>query len=1139
MRLNVLDLTAYGHFSNVRLILPAPPTGAPDLHIVYGPNEAGKSTLLAAWLDLLFGFPNITRYDFLHDKRALRVQADLSDSTGRVHRLARIKGGQNTLLDAATDQPLPESTLSGLLGGLDRAAYGTMFSLDDVTLIGGSKAIMASEGDLGQLLFQGTAGLAELGARLRALRAQAEEWFSPPPRRKMVLANHKSRLAELKAMRKDVDLSLGEWTKLTQAVTQAEHAYSIAQKAQRDIAMRHQILQRDLDALPILERLRRTETQLAKLPAPQAIPADWRAALPTWQAEEAALAALVPHAAHDLEQAQIALTHANVDDAAIPFLTQIDDLEQQFGAINKELADLPRRQTELATLADKMQALAVRVGRPDADPQTLILPAPLVAALTEQMTIAATMLSQRQSAEAEVSRAQDSLNAQQAGLSHGADDVPDVAPLAELLDQIRSAEPARAVAMAQGDLGQASAALESAVAALVPWQGDLQALSAMDLPALDSLRALQADLSARQDDLRAALDVQKRLEQAVARGKAGLDQADLPDAADLSASRAARDIAWMAHKGALSAETAKIFENAMLSDDQKHAAALRAARLFERAEALRADTAELAVAKQGTAAARAAHDAVQARIAQIWARISPDTTRSLSDLIDWYGRRAVALVCLADRNRAQAAQNAAVEALAKWDSALETFLPSGRAGGGFAARLSIAQALLTKAAAGQQARAAVAAAQAELRVRITAREACFAAHRDWQEKWKTLVSRAGWGADPMPDVVQMRAILGILAELPAISAQAGDLSHRIDRIIQDAESFATRIADIAHGLGEAVGADVRLFWPQLRDRLRRARDGLDTRARLFQGLAKAQAHLDGLQHRQRMLDAATAPLREAFDGPSLAHIAEKFNQLTQADTLHAQAEERRADLLALLHTDDLPGAIERLDMLDPAILQAEAATWQAALREEQDALQRSFADLAAAKRDRDSVGNDARAAQLDEERQTLALQIREEAQGYLSRQAAILAVEAALRLYRETHRSSMMDRAGAAFQALTGGRYAGLGTQPDGPRELLIAREQTGGTKVVDTLSKGTAFQLYLALRIAGYQELADQRPMVPFIADDIMESFDNDRAAAAFGLLGQMAQRGQVIYLTHHAHLCTIARATCPQVQIHDLRAL
>jgi len=87
----------------------------------------------------------------------------------------------------------------------------------------------------------------------------------------------------------------------------------------------------------------------------------------------------------------------------------------------------------------------------------------------------------------------------------------------------------------------------------------------------------------------------------------------------------------------------------------------------------------------------------------------------------------------------------------------------------------------------------------------------------------------------------------------------------------------------------------------------------------------------------------------------------------------------------------------------------------------------------------------------------------------------------------------------------------------------LHAREATGSSKQASALSKGTRFQLYLALRVAGYQELVSRRQSVPFIADDILETFDDFRAEETLKVFSQMANSGQVIYLTHHKHLCDI----------------
>jgi uncharacterized protein YhaN len=150
--------------------------------------------------------------------------------------------------------------------------------------------------------------------------------------------------------------------------------------------------------------------------------------------------------------------------------------------------------------------------------------------------------------------------------------------------------------------------------------------------------------------------------------------------------------------------------------------------------------------------------------------------------------------------------------------------------------------------------------------------------------------------------------------------------------------------------------------------------------------------------------------------------------------------------------------------------------------------------------------------------------------------AGTIATEQALRLYREQHRSSMMARASEALRTISRGRYTSLTTQPDKDSEVLVAIGSDKSSKLATEMSRGTRFQLYLALRVAGYFEFAKTRNAVPFIADDIMETFDDFRAEEAFRLFGEMATTGQVIYLTHHQHLCEIARQVCPTVKVHDL---
>ena len=180
MRIARLDLTRYGKFTGQSIDFGPRRPDAPDFHIIYGPNESGKSTTLAAWLDLLFGIGADLRrgekrksYNFLHADASLTIGATLELQTG-MREFVRTK---RSLLDGA-GRPLAEGALSGELGGLDRAAYQAMFSLDDETIESGGDSILQSKGELGEMLFSASAGLPDLSRRLAAVRDEGTGFAS-------------------------------------------------------------------------------------------------------------------------------------------------------------------------------------------------------------------------------------------------------------------------------------------------------------------------------------------------------------------------------------------------------------------------------------------------------------------------------------------------------------------------------------------------------------------------------------------------------------------------------------------------------------------------------------------------------------------------------------------------------------------------------------------------------------------------------------------------------------------------------------------------------------------------------------------------------------------------------------------------
>ncbi len=117
MRLRRLDLVRYGKFTDFAIDFGEASPGLPDLHVIYGPNEAGKSTTLSAWLDLLFGIPMQSAYNFLHPYSTMRIGALIEGvdgaPRGAAREFSRIKRSTHSLQDGR-GQPLPETALRAL-----------------------------------------------------------------------------------------------------------------------------------------------------------------------------------------------------------------------------------------------------------------------------------------------------------------------------------------------------------------------------------------------------------------------------------------------------------------------------------------------------------------------------------------------------------------------------------------------------------------------------------------------------------------------------------------------------------------------------------------------------------------------------------------------------------------------------------------------------------------------------------------------------------------------------------------------------------------------------------------------------------------------------------------------------------------
>lgn len=1157
MRLNRLDLLRYGKFTGRSLDFGEARPGKADFHLVYGPNEAGKSTLFSAFLDLLFGIERLSGYGFLHPYATMRV-GGVIETGGRVHSVSRVKRNQNSLL-GPDDQPLPDNLFSAALGSIDRATYQMMFSLDDDSIEKGGESILKSEGELGALLFSASSGLPDSSAILSGLKAQADAFYKPQGR-KHKLAELKAEWEALKDEKNAIDINAREFASLRKVRDAAAERHEIAVKARAELRVSFDHARDRIEALPLLARLRGLRSELAgfvDLPEP---PAAWHALLPQLQRDEIEIDARLVQLDGDIDRRATEITAIERDAAVLALAGDIRDLEDSGleARYRTAASDMPNRLDERAKI---IADIAVRVGRLDradgTDAATLILPAAVTArlqdlaqkhaALNERLDAALREKTLAEAENAEAARVQASLASE--GSSRGGD--PTL--LADVLRTLRQNDCLLRQQTANRQIAALDDTLTDKLATLSPAQLDADSLAAVSIPDETEI----AEWTARRTALTEQL---KRLDDRIAEETAlmAADEAKLQEltrtggfAADDAALtlRQERDRAWQAHAEQLDGTSARIFETVLKKDDE--AATLRLARSQDLAQA-RGLSLSIAERNGKLAAFRQQHVATHAAIAALRSEIStsaigcglPEDTK-LNQLVAWLGRR---LAVLEVRNQLRAARQDARLAAADETKAMERLTQALQDSGvakGMPARLEDAIAFAERIINDLQAvhRAHVTAAEAvdraetALRARTAAWASVGADMAQWNAGWQEAISTT-WLAEATTPLSpqEIAPVLTILQDLDKLIQRKADLDHRIDGMRKDQLAFAATVGTLAEKLTIAASDEPLVPIQTIRDRLA----GAERQEALFRRLSDendartAERHALG-EERERH-DAQKRSMLDLFESGSLLEVGAHLETVKARQRLRERIAEAETDLAARLGVGRADEAEMLLSAVDADGLRLEMAALQARLEQ----ADRDGAELHAERRDAEkalaAIGGGDAAAHIEEKRRTVLAEIEERATAYLRLRMGILAAETALRLYRERHRSAMMRRASTAFRVISGGDYEGLTTQAEKGEEFLIANAAGGGSKLARDLSKGTRFQLYLALRMAGYHEIAATRESLPFIADDIMETFDDGRAEHAFSLMADMAGVGQVIYLTHHQHLCGIARKACPDVTIHTL---
>ena len=204
MILKELHFIAFGPFTNRELSFDDK-----GLHVVFGPNESGKSSALRGLKSLLYGINPRTTDNFIHENSLLRIGGVLQKENGEKLEIIRRKGTRNTLLNSE-GIPLDEQTLSPFLQGINSTLFTTLFGIDHQELEQGGQEILDQNGKIGEVLFSAGLGNYNLNKVLVELENETDILFKKAGSKPTINALIRQ-FNDVKKEIKDKSLSSHKW----------------------------------------------------------------------------------------------------------------------------------------------------------------------------------------------------------------------------------------------------------------------------------------------------------------------------------------------------------------------------------------------------------------------------------------------------------------------------------------------------------------------------------------------------------------------------------------------------------------------------------------------------------------------------------------------------------------------------------------------------------------------------------------------------------------------------------------------------------------------------------------------------------------------------------------------------------------
>ncbi len=1204
-----LDLIAFGKFTNCSLDLSATPN---RFHIVYGPNESGKSTSLRAIESLLFGMPPTSPDNYIHEYSAMRVGGRLVDShTGAVIECVRRRVKKDPLCDLSK-QPIDPSKLQAFLHGVDQETFSRQFGISREELVNGGKEILGGKGDVGEILFSAGAGL----SHLRQARARLEE------QRKAIITERSTTMS--------LNKLLTDWTKLKTELQEVavrpalfksrqdelERARASAADAGQRLKERKSHLRKLLavrDAAPLFVERKQNLTLLAPVQSAKLLDE-------SFGSRRQELLHKIDSNSDRRKQISVEMEHLEKELAAICVDQRWLTEEVAIDRLNRHVVQQEQSVLEANAIAAKHQAAIIRIGE-------------LLESLGSKTTEQESLDGQKdRTDQLESLRLSSSARTEIASLANAWSGVSQrrldadshVQRLLNIKRKVQSAlqsaakpssfavldEALRSVGNPQKILNDQSL-IRSRIDSLREkanqllnrlngFNGSLEQATALRLPNPSILNAAEKKLQQAIDDAslceRSVRELTAELVQLEQRLNEDEVLAQLPSLEQIDKVRQERDrlldqlVEHVSEPRLVPARLAIDIRDKTRDVDRFHTHLLdHHDRVLQYKQwAIERDKVRVKIEskRKQVAQENANVEDAKEQWQSLWRTIgvdvaSPEETRewlidhralmqAAQDLGEQCGALALAdseisravrqlQIAIAHAGEATTASvqsqqdlplNKSRKAIAPDDKLLFDLVEDEASADDVTELLSLCTIATSKREIAESNQREFQSliqqlehAERELEVARSNQVAAISASDQWESQWLAAIKPLSVVGDVTPTSVD--SLLQTVEQITALRRDVNDFGRTRQRHIESQAAFEASVVEVASRCG-VTSVEQRDFnniidlvgWMQ--KSVSEQREKQSKRQFLQSQLNKLTSELASANSESESLLQQLQSLCREADCESIDQLPDRERSSTTRRELERVVSDIEGTLLVLAGAQSLSEFEAESKNCNVESIDIEAK----AISEEIDLLEILYEEgLRSVGKWEEEVrrmDDSPKASLLLQDQQDLQARIRREANQFARLTIAQDVLDQAIAHYQGQSEGPVLDRAKVHFSQMSCQQYSALEVDlDDSDKAVLYAITKQEKKRVpANRLSIGTADALYLSMRIASLENHLDTHPSIPFILDDCLVQFDDDRAVAALHILSKLSRKTQVILFTHHQHLVQLAteHLEAGHFHLHDL---